>query len=591
MTSESPSARRRRHAGRVSAWVLGGLLLLVIIGGVWIGVRGILAYQHLDNARTSAAGAAEVLADPAKAPALIERISVDTSAARVLTDDIIWRAGEQLPWIGPQLAAVSTVSSALDDVASHALDPLATVASTFSLDSIRPQNGAIDVSLFADIAPAALSSTEALDNARDDIAGIDTTVLLGPVRDAVAQVSGLVTEAYTGVDAVRRASTLMPAMLGADGPRDYLIVFQNNAEWRSLGGIVGAMLQLHTDNGRLTLTAQGSSEDFPAYEATVMPLSSEEEQIFGAQPARWVQNVTQIPDFTRGAPIAREMWLREKGVDVDGVISLDPVALSYVLEATGPVSLPTGDTLTSANAVDLLLNGVYQRYEQPREQDAFFAAAASAVFASLTSGTASPSDLLSSMARAGYENRLLLWSADAAEQAVLDGTSLQGALPETDAEVTSFGVYANDATASKMDYYQSLETVTTWCGADRGQLTVTIRNDAPSDAANLPTYITGGGSHGVPPGEIKTVTYVYLPQDSTLVSSTAAGDRESSGFGTGIDADRDVLIWTTQLAPGESMTLTVQVRTPRTPQIVTRSTPTIDIPAIPRIASGCDIPG
>ena len=79
------------------------------------------------------------------------------------------------------------------------------------------------------------------------------------------------------------------------------------------------------------------------------------------------------------------MWLRETGVDVSGVISLDPVSLSYLLEATGPVALPTGDVLTSENAVDLLLNGVYLRYADPRDQDAFFAAAAGSVFGALTS--------------------------------------------------------------------------------------------------------------------------------------------------------------------------------------------------------------
>lgn len=570
---------------------LGAMLLLSVAGAAWIGIRGYLAYQHLENAGASADGAAAVLADPTKAPALIERISVDTSAARGLTSDPVWHAAEVLPWIGPQLAAVSTVSAALDDVASHALDPLATIASSVSLDSVRPQNGTIDPAPFAEIAPAAESSADALDSARDAIAGIDPAPLLGSVRDAVTEVSDRVTEVHSSVDALRRASVLMPAMLGSEGPRDYLVVFQNNAEWRSLGGIVGAMLQVHTEDGRLTLTAQGSSTDFPTYDAPVLPLSEEETRAFGTQPARWVQNLTQIPDFTRGAPLAREMWLRERGVDVDGVIALDPVALSYLLAATGPVTLPTGDVLTSENAVGLLLNDVYQRYSQPREQDAFFAAAAEAVFTALTSGTGSPADLLEAMARAGAEHRLLLWSADSAEQSVLDGTTLQGALPDTDADVTAFGVYANDATSSKMDYYQSLRTGASWCSAEEAQLQVTISNDAPSDAARLPSYITGGGSHGVPPGEAKTVTYVYLPEGSTLVSSETTADRESPGFGSGTDAGRDVIVWTTQLAPGESASLTVQVRTPHTPQIVTRSTPTIDIPATASIASTCDIPG
>ena len=51
-------------------------------------------------------------------------------------------------------------------------------------------------------------------------------------------------------------------MLGADGTRSYLVVFQNSAEWRSLGGVVGAVAQIDADDGRLALGAQASSTDF-----------------------------------------------------------------------------------------------------------------------------------------------------------------------------------------------------------------------------------------------------------------------------------------------------------------------------------------
>ncbi|WP_336641757.1 DUF4012 domain-containing protein [Microbacterium sp. USHLN272] len=590
MTSETSSARRRHRAGRISAWVLGGLLVISVAGAAWIGIRGYAAYQHLDSARSAAERAPEVLKNPAAAPALVEQISSDTSAAHALTDDVVWKLGEMLPWVGPQLEAVSTVSAALDDIASNSLDPLVSVATTFSIDSIRPQDGVIDTAPFVAIAPAAASSAESLGAAVAKTRDIDTELLIAPLRDAVDEVSGLVAQTYFAVDALHRACELMPAMLGSDGPRDYLLVFQNNAEWRSLGGIVGAALQLHTEGGHISLVAQGSSSDFPRYDEAVVTLSADEQQLFGTQPARFIQNVTQIPDFSRGAPIAREMWLRETGVDVDGVIALDPVALSYLLKATGPVTLPTGDVLSGDNAVDLLLNEVYHRYADPRAQDAFFASAAGAVFSTLTSGAGSPSDLLTAMARSGSENRLLIWNREESEQKILDGTTLQGAIPETDATTTSFGVYANDSTASKMDYFQTLATSTSWCGPDLAQLDVTIRNNAPADAGGLPAYITGGGGQGVSPGEIKTAIYVYLPQGSTPVSIAAGGDVETPGFGGGIDRGRDVVVWTVQLAPGQSATLAAQVSTPTTPHIVTRTTPTIDEEVTSDVAPECGIP-
>ncbi|GAB3600201.1 hypothetical protein GCM10027408_25380 [Microbacterium tumbae] len=574
----------------MAAWILGGILLLAVLGAVWIGVRGFLAYQHLDSARASAANAAETLSDPASAASLIDDIAADTSAAHDLTSDVVWKLAEGLPWIGPQLSAVSTVAASLDDVASTALTPLASVAASFSIDSIRPQDGTIDLAPFAGLREAADAGAAGLGAVDAAISRIDTAPLLGPVRDAVDEVAALLDETFAAADALRRTTALLPAMLGSDGPRDYLIVFQNNAEWRSLGGIVGAMVLLHTDGGRITLSTQASSSDFPHYDAPVVPLTDDEIRLFGTQPATFVQNVTQIPDFTRDAPIIQQMWERETGTVIDGVIALDPVALSYLLETTGPLTLPTGDELTAENAVPLLLNEVYLRYERPADQDAFFAAAAATVFTALSSGDADPAALVEALSRAGTENRLLLWNAVPEEQAILDGTTLQGVLGSADPSVTDFGVFVNDGTSSKMDYYMELAADAAWCASDEAALTVTLRNAAPLDAASLPQYVTGGGKHGIPPGEVETVTYVYLPADAAVVTTSASENADFPGFGGGTDAGRQVLTWTTRLSPGEEASLDLRVRTPSTERIVTRTTPTINVSSDSQLAPSCGSP-
>lgn len=53
--------------------------------------------------------------------------------------------------------------------------------------------------------------------------------------------SDLLDTTSQATDALARATTLLPAMLGESGARNSLVVFQNNSEWRSLGGVVGAM--------------------------------------------------------------------------------------------------------------------------------------------------------------------------------------------------------------------------------------------------------------------------------------------------------------------------------------------------------------
>lgn len=573
-----------RIIGCVFAALLGMILLLAFASSAWIGVRGMSAFAHLTSAKQTVGQAVDKLSEPAEAATLIADLAEDTSAARALTSDPIWAAAEHLAWIGPQLHAVSTVAQAADDVATTALVPLADVASSFSLDSFRPADGKIETSLFEQIAGPARVGADGVAAAAASVSTLLDTPLLPPVSDAISEVSTMLDSSATATDALARASALLPSMLGADRPRNYLVVFQNNAEWRSLGGIVGAMAVIRTEDGSMELSAQGSSADFSKYDEAVLPLDADVERIYGTRPAQWIQNVTQVPDFSVSGELAREMWKLETGLEVDGVISMDPVALSYLLEATGPVELPTGDVLTADNAVDLLLNDVYERYEKPSDQDAFFAAAAASVFSELSTGSADPAKLVAALGRAGDESRLLMWSAVADDQVVLAGTTLAGGLPVSNNEAARFGVYLNDGTGAKMDYYVTADATLAWQGCavdargrtlDEATLQLTLTNTAPKDAAtSLPDYVTAGGAYGTPAGSALTIAYIYLPEGYVL---TAADLSIDGGFGGGYHDARQVLSFGSTLKPGESATATISVRPPEpgATTVTAEVTPTI----------------
>jgi hypothetical protein len=573
-------------------WCLVGVVVLLAIGAGWLGVRGALAYSHLEKARSAAAGATTAISDPAAAAELIARVSRETAAARSLTSDPVWQSAEGLPWIGPQLNAVATVAGAADDVAGSALAPLVQVASSFSLDSLRPVDGRFDTAALAQLREPAEASAERLRRASGDVSGIRTDALIGPLRAPIAEVQTLFADVARGADALQRATRLMPTMLGADGPRNYLVLFQNNAEWRSLGGIPGALAVIHAEDGRISLAAQADSGDFRFESDSLSPLPPELENLYGGQPTRYIQNVTQVPDFTVGAPIAREMWRSVFGVEVDGVIAVDPVTLSYLLAATGPITLPTGDVLSEQTAVPLLLNEVYQRYAQPRDQDAFFAAATAAVFGTLSSGGADPAKLVEALARAGDEHRLYIWNADPDAQAALDGTTLQGTLPSSDDRTTRFGVFVNDGTGSKMDYYMDVATAIGWCpSGTEAELTVRLRSDAPADAASLPGYITGNGSFGVPPGQTQTIAYLVLPPGADVVTSETAGGTSTGFGGGGMHGEHRVLTWASRLGPGEEATATIRVRTTATPELQAVVTPGVRPSGTLELAPACSATG
>lgn len=590
--STSATSPQALTAGRIFAWVLASALILLVAATAWVGVRAALAYSHLHNAQTAASELAATIADPAAVAEVIPAIAADTGAARELTDDPIWATVEALPWIGPHLQALSTVAAAIDDVARSALSPLAETAAALPADAIRVQDGRLDITAFVEIRDSASAGALVIERAAESVDGIDARALLAPARGAVDEVGALLDDTATTTAALARTAALLPAMLGVDGPRDYLVLFQNNAEWRSLGGIPGAMALVHTDDGAIALGAQATAAEFPRYAEPALSLPPEVQAIFGTHPGRWFQNVTQVPDFALAGELAREMWLRERGGTLDGVIAVDPVALSYLLGATGPVTLPTGDVLTAENAVSMLLNDVYVRYADPADQNAFFADAAATVFGALVDGGVDPTGLLNALARAGDENRLLIWSAHEEEQRLLDETTLAGRLPASDADMSRFGLYLNDGTGSKMDYYLRSSSTVDWTtcttepsGAISGTvtLTTTLTNEAPVDAP-LPDYITGGGAFGVPPGTARTVGYIYLPTGFELLDAAIT---EGTGFGGGYHDGRRVLQFSADLAQGEASTVTVTARPvrPGAATVAIRTTPTID--SAGEIASRC----
>ena len=213
-----------------------------------------------------------------------------------------------------------------------------------------------------------------------------------------------------------------------------------------------------------------------------------------------------------------------------GSVVLALAATAAVLGATGPVKLATGQTLTSANAVQLLLNTIYLEEPDPSKQDAFFAATAGAVFDAVVGGQGKPGKMVDALAAAAGQGRLMVWSAHKDEQALLSGTVLSGELVGVQGDSPVIGVYLNDGTAAKIGYYLRTDVVATSaaCHPDGSQsvaVKVTLTNTAPANAAELPPYISGGGV--IPKGDVRTNLLLYAPSggrvDDVRASSGGPG--------------------------------------------------------------------
>ncbi len=589
-----PTHRPTKRKGRTAGWVVLVLFLLLVVllvCGALLARDALAARSSLTEAIEKVPAVEEALrsGDGAAAEAALAEVQPLTGDARSSTDGPLWWLAGRAPFFGADVRAFSTAAWALDQITQDVLPPLAAAAATVSEGGVQVHDGTVDLAPLTAAAPRIESAAGTMSTVVDRVDALDVAdlhdELAGPVvdlQDKVETLDGLVTTAH-------RTTTLLPAMLGAEGPRTYLVMALNSAELRSPGGIPGAFAVISTQDGTITLDGQASTSAVGPFPGGIRPLAPADEELFGLNMAVYVQDTVFTPDFPTAARLSADMWKTSQGQEVDGVLTLDPVALSYLLEATGPVDV-AGTTIDAGNAVSTLLSDAYEELEPGEETDAFFATVASSVLSTALSGGTDPEALLSGVRRASSEHRMLVWSAHEDEQALLTDTVVSGDISSSDRAADTIGVFFNDATAGKMDYYldSTVQHVASACSATGRTDTfrVDLTSNAPADAAtDLPWYVTGGGISGTPPGNIRTDLFLYPPRGGRIVNTIADGTLTGSKV---VDSHgRAVATLPRELSPGQSTSVTFTVTSDGTGGASSSSdTRQIDLWSTPTIHQG-----
>ncbi|WP_212996790.1 DUF4012 domain-containing protein [Winogradskya consettensis] len=563
MTQGRRRRSRRRHVRRA----LVAALVVVVAGAggtAWAGIRARSSQDHLQEAAVLVRRLRAQLqtSDPA-ATGTLAALQSETRAARKDVHDPVWQAGTRLPVAGDDLAAVRTVADALDDFARDGLPPLVETAGSIRLDSLAPRDGRIDLEPIERAAPKLAAADAALRRARERVDAIAVDGLVGRVRAAVTGLRDDLRRASALTAVAARGSALVPPMLGSAGPRTYLALFQNLAEVRATGGMPGAYVVITANEGRITITDQGSAAaDLRTFAEPVLALTASDRALYTDKMATFPADINVTPDFPTVGRLAREMYRRRTGTTVDGVFATDPVALSYLLGAVGKVSVPGGKDLTAANVVSVLLSETYMTKSAPQEQDAYFAAAARAVFEAVVARPLKPAAMLDALTRATAERRLLLWSAHPAENELLAGSALAGVLPASDGTEPTVGVFLNDGSGAKLGYYLTQRAalkVTPTCRRDgRRELTLTVTLGSAVPGSGLPEAVTGLALAG-DPYVVRTNVSVYSSTGGSIVGMRLDGS--AAAFGSGTDRRRAVGIMTVDLRPGQRRSLEVSLLT------------------------------
>ena len=432
------------------------------------------------------------------------------------------RAGRVVPILSQHISTIHDLTV----VAADVVDAAQTTTGKADLQSFRAESGRIDVRRMADLQAEVVVADEALRQARKALTSADGTWLAHPVSKRISSLQTDVDDAARSTADARKILDVVPAMLGSNGKRRYLLVTPTPAEARGSGGVIGNYGEISTDNGRFALDRFGriaelNAAGIPSVERTfdAPPDFIARYARFGA--SRIWQNANMSPDFPASAQSMAGLYPQSGGQPVDGVISVDPIALAAFLQIVGPVTVPSWpEPITTENAARVLMFEAYVvKGGSTKERFELLADVAQIVWTKLaTTSLPSPKVIIDALAPAVRARHLQVWMRAPAEARYLTAIGLAGSVPTVLGD--NFGMVMNNGSGGKIEYFldrdvaydavidPATETVSS-------TLTATFRNGAPS--TGLPEYIIENLTPGedLPNGTNRLYLSLYSPLELT----------------------------------------------------------------------------
>jgi hypothetical protein len=267
---------------------------------------------------------------------------------------------------------------------------------------------------------------------------------------------------------------------------------------------------------------------------------------------------TYSPDFPTAAQVFMRMWEASGREPIDGVIGGDSVLLSDLLGAIGPVQTPAWRrTITARNVSTALDAGTFRTTSQARS-DRWQGAIGTTLWRALLTRPLPPVALGSALSLAASEQHLQMYTADPAQERLLNELGISGAI---DLGPDPLLVSWSGLVPSRAGYFArksiAYQAIAQPDGSTRVTMTLTLANAAPTTISRE-SILLGFEGDGYPIGAYSGVASIYLPVDATKVSSS--GDSEVSL--TQHEFDHRVLVRVLTAKAGQSVATTISYTLP-----------------------------
>lgn len=544
-----------RHGGRVPIViaVVAAIVLLLIIPGAALAINGMNA---MNDARTLMSQGTALVSQIQSGDVQGARRTASNlnSIAKDLDDNVnslLWAPLTLVPVYGEDVRQVRALANVVNELSEHVLIPITEGLPTDGNARLFVDGGFNIAVIQAILRPLGAESdvVRACAQQVNETGEPHIAELYDPLQSARSLVNLLAEVSEYAGD----LSRVLPGILGADGPRTYLIIACSEAELRSVGGFPGSAGLMTIDNGKMQI----GDMDAPVLpyvdpDQDVLKLTDEEKLLFGTRAGEFFYDGGYIPHFPRAAEIMKSIWDANGRTPIDGIISLDPVFLQKVLGLIGAVTTSDGVVVDGANAAEILMNTVYIMYSAESveseaddgrnatlladaRQNTFFGEVASLALDGFFENISSVNMLeaVQVLGESIADKRIYMWVTNPEEQAMIERLDAACAMSVSETE-PELGVYVATTIATKGNWYISTDTAIQETGKNADgstNYTVTTRISntlTPEEAETLPSLLTNAGPYARErirsKGDMILDVYLFAPAGGTISNLQVEGD-------------------------------------------------------------------
>lgn len=298
--------------------------------------------------------------DIVSARANVNQIDSSIDEIRTEMDSPVWHVLSALPEVGKNVSSAGTLLDIADDANQKILSPGIDLMETTPLSTIKAESGGFNVvtiNAYLDFADQVMPEINTIENQLKDV-DLSLTGMQDELTSYEKKIDDTVNMFNTYEQPLRD-------IIG-DGTQDrmYLLAAQNLAEGRALGGFVGSAGTVTIQNGIMDIS--DFNPVMTVLTAGAVPASvaqtADESRIFYnlmADP----RNPNFSMDFKRCGEIWSAEYYQSHYVQLDGVISMNPVILQKILSTLGQsVTLSDGTVLDGTNAMRVITKDMNYKY-------------------------------------------------------------------------------------------------------------------------------------------------------------------------------------------------------------------------------------